>query len=296
MKQRLIFSSVLALAALNMSIAANAAPRIDSYEDYRLYCSPLAFRHQVQSSDCDSYRNLYEQRLQQELEQRQIRRRSIRRQKRSSERANNNKFYLGASLGLGFPTNDVELLNEDISDADVDTAVNNLGLELSTEEARDLVTVDLDLGFSGSLFFGTKFNRNFGLDLELTGSANNVDLVADETDVTYSQGGLFLNPRFEFPLSKQDRSLSVFVSPGIGVTQGRLTIDIPNETAEFLGINEDQSLSLEDKIGFAWQAKAGLAIPFGDRYSGFTQLRYMNSTGDTTADLFATEVGMMLQF
>lgn len=295
-KKSLVLTTITACIALNFSEEAKAG-NISNYEDYRLYCSPTAFRYQVQSSDCHLHKNIYENRLQQELEQQPIRRRRTRRKDKNSNLASQKKFYVGASLGAAFPTEDVELIRDGVSNNDIENFIDSVDFDASAEQVRDFFTIDLDTGLAGSLFFGRKFNRNFGLDLEIAGFGGNVDTEDIENlDVTYVQGGLFLNPRFELPLSKNSNSLAIFLSPGIGITQGKVSLEIPDEVAEGVGINNDQKISLEDEISFAWQAKAGLLFPFSEKYSGFTQVRYMNSAGDIAVDLVSVEAGATIKF
>ena len=114
--------------------------------------------------------------------------------------------------------------------------------------------------------------------------------------MNYSQWGLFINPRYILPLSDRDNSVSIFISPGLGISKGKINYDIPDETAEALGTEEGLSVSLEDDISFAWQIKLGLSFPLNERWRGFTQGRYVNPTGDNTIDLLSAEVGFALEF
>ena len=157
---------------------------------------------------------------------------------------------------------------------------------------REISKIDLDTGFGGSLFAGAKFNKNFATDLEfmLTGGGTEFD------EVGYSQWGIFLNPRFILPLSKKDNAVALFLSPGLGISKGKISYDFTDADAEALGTEEGLSISLEDDLSFAWQVKLGLSVPFSNRYSGFTQVRYVNPTGENTIDLFSTEVGLTIEF
>ena len=316
------------------------AKDIESYQDYRDYCSPAAYQYGIQSSDCDRYRNIYENRSQQELEQQQIRRRDT--QGKSNANQNNRiKGYVGGSLGAFFPTEDVELIefdeNEIIenfvesefgltieeleselgltieelesesglsfaeivelesglsTDEIIESQLSLAELGLTADDLREISTIDLDTGFGGSLFAGAKFNKNFATDLEfmLTGGGTEFD------EVGYSQWGIFLNPKFILPLSQKENSVALFLSPGLGISKGKINYDLTDADAEALGTEEGLSISLEDDLSFAWQVKLGLSVPFNNRYSGFTQVRYVNPTGENTIDLFSTEVGFAVEF
>ena len=157
------------------------AKDIESYQDYRDYCSPAAYQYGIQSSDCDRYRSIYENRLQQETKQQQIRRRDAKIEERTRERKSSKKTtgYIGATIGAFFP------------DADV-----------------------LDTGFGVSLFGGAKFNKYFATDLE-------IDLLGGGTEVSgiaYGIFAAFINPRFIFPFDEKEDSAYAYLSPGIGIS------------------------------------------------------------------------------
>lgn len=328
-KQSLIFSSIAALTVLSLPVKANADTKIKSYEDYRLYCSPQAFRYQVQSSDCSLYQNIYENRLQQELKQQPVRRRT---QKKANAKFKT-KVYVGGSIGAFFPTEDVELIEFDedevienffesefglsieeleaetglsfeeireLVEAEIGLSTNEIiesqlglsSLGLSSEQLREIASLDLDTGFGGSLFVGGRFDRNFATDLEfmIFGGGTELD------EVNFSQWGIFLNPKFIQPLSSKDRSVSLFISPGIGISKGKVNYELTDADAEALGTEEGLSVSLEDDISFAWQIKLGLSIPFDEKYSSFTQVRYINPTGENTIDSLSTEIGFAVEF
>ena len=302
-KNRSVASLVAISGLLTMPNIAQAKD-IESYQDYRDYCSPAAYQYGIQSSDCDRYRGIYENRLleeSQQLEQRQIRRRDARKETSDTNQDNRIKGYVGGSLGAFFPTEDVELIKfdgdeiienvveeeigisaeelesefglsiEDLIDPETrdeiiesELGLSNLGL--SADDLREISTINLDTGFGGSLFAGAKFNKNFATDIEfmLTGGGTEFD------EVGYSQWGIFLNPKFIQPLSKKENSIALFLSPGIGISKGKINYDLTDADAEALGTEEGLSISLEDDISFAWQVKLGLSVPFNDRYSGFT--------------------------
>ena len=297
------------------------AKDIESYEDYRDYCSPAAYQYGIQSSDCDRYRSIYENRRLEETKQSEQRPRRRDANKETSDTNQNNRIkgYVGGSLGAFFPTEDVELIEFDENEiienfveselgSSIEELESELGLSveeleselglsfakivelesglttdeiieselglselgLSADDLREISTIDLDTGFGGSLFAGAKFNKNFATDIEfmLIGGGTEFD------EVGYSQWGIFLNPRFIQPLSKKENSVALFLSPGVGISKGKINYDLTDADAEALGTEEGLSVSLEDDISFAWQVKLGLSVPFNDRYSGFTQVRY----------------------
>ncbi len=303
------------------------AKNIESYEDYQQYCSPAAYQYGIQNPDCDRYKGIYENQLQEELEQRQIKRRNTKKEESDANQANRIKGYVGGSLGAFFPTEDVELIEfdedeiiknaveedigisaeeleselglsiEDLVDPELRDAIieSELGLSelgLSADDLREIMTIDLETGFGGSFFAGAKFNKNFGTDVEfmLTTGGTEFD------EVNYFQWGIFLNPRFILPLSKKENSVAFFLSPGVGISKGKISYKLTDNNAEVLGTEEGLSISLEDDLSFAWQAKLGLSMPLGDNYSGFTQVRYVNSTGENAVDIFSTEAGFAIEF
>ena len=318
-------ASIVAISGLLTAPNIALAKDIESYKDYQDYCSPAAYQYGIQSSDCDRYRSIYENRFQEDSEQRQIRRREAT-EKSDTNQSNRIKGYVGGSLGAFFPTEDVELIQFDeneiienfieselgipieelesdlgLSVEELDPEFRNfiieseLGLSelgLSADDLREISKIDLDTGFGGSLFAGAKFNKNFATDLEfmLTGGGTEFD------EVGYSQWGIFLNPKFILPLSKKENSVAIFLSPGLGISKGKINYDLTDADAEALGTEEGLSISLEDDLSFAWQVKLGLSVPFSNRYSGFTQVRYVNPTGENTIDLFSTEVGLTIEF
>ncbi len=222
----------------NMAQAKN----IESYEDYRMYCSATAYQYGIQSSDCDRYKGTYENRLQEEVEQRQIKRRNTNKEESDANQDNRIKGYVGGSLGVFFP------------DADV-----------------------LDTGLGVSLYGGARFNKYIATDLE-------IDLLGGGTidsDIAYGVFAAFINPRFIYPFSDQDKSASVFFSPGIGISA--------------LGVG-DGDTTVTDDTRLTWQAKAGVSIPVSRRLSTFGQVRYASQFEEDTVDFFGTEIGLNFEF
>ena len=157
------------------------AKDIESYQDYQDYCSPAAYQYGIQSRDCDRYRNIYENRFQQELEHRQIRRRNTETEKRTRENQSSQGTigYIGVTLGAFFPNADA-----------------------------------LNTGFGASIYGGAKFNQYFATDLE-------IDLLGGGTEISgiaYGVFAAFVNPKFILPFDEQESSASVYFSPGIGIS------------------------------------------------------------------------------
>lgn len=163
---------------------------------------------------------------------------------------------------------------------------------LETNDFANNPDTDLDTGFGGSLFAGARFNKNFATDLEFTLFSGGTEI----DDTSFSQWGIYLNPRLILPLSKKSDSIAFYLSPGIGISKGKVSYDLPEATTDFLGTEEGLGLSLEDDTSFAWQIKAGVDFPVEERYKGFAQVRYVNPTGENTIDSVATEVGFAVEF
>ncbi len=84
------------------------AKDIESYEDYRDYCSPAAYQYGIQSSDCGKFKSIYEERYQQEQNQQQPQRRNTESKKNDDNDKNEDGIsgYVGTTLGLFFPNDD----------------------------------------------------------------------------------------------------------------------------------------------------------------------------------------------
>ncbi len=172
--------------SLVLSISSEAKARnINSYEDYKLHCSPGAYQYNVQSPYCNQYKKIYENRLQQELNQWYIRRSNTEQENSRNRYDNIIKPYLGGTLGVFFP--------------DLDEA---------------------NTGFGGSIFAGAKFNKNFGADLEFGLLGGGTDF----EDVDYSVWALFVNPRLILPFTDKKNSSHLFFSPGIGISKAEVDL------------------------------------------------------------------------
>ncbi len=197
-------------------------------------------------------------------------------------------YYGGFSLGVGFPSGDVELTN------DVGT---------------DFPDSEYNSGFIGSLFGGIKFTKNLSADIELllglggldtdalddftNDPSNNISIVGDyESEGDYSAFAFYLNPRFELPLN-QNGSLSVYASPGIGISQTNVNFQADDD-----GIENTIDLDLSN-TGFTYQVKGGASLSISDTIGIFGQLRYASLPTDEDIDninVVSTEVGLKFNF
>ncbi len=57
-------ASIVAILGLLTMPKMVQAKDIESYEDYRNYCSPAAYQYGIQSPNCDRFQNIYEHRFQ----------------------------------------------------------------------------------------------------------------------------------------------------------------------------------------------------------------------------------------
>ena len=184
-------ASLVAISGLLTIPNMAQAKDIESYQDYRDYCSPAAYQYGIQSSDCDRYRNIYENRFQQESEQRQIRKRDT----TQTSDANQNKRikgYVGGSLGAFFPDADLSLFG--------------------------INSIDINTGFGVSFYGGAKFNKYFATDIEIALLGGGIDI----SDLDYGVFAAFINPRFIIPLEDSNNSVALFLSPGIGISQASI--------------------------------------------------------------------------
>jgi hypothetical protein len=186
---KIAFASLLVVA--NAALAQ--AQEINSYEDFKLYCSDAAYQYDVASPDCDDYKPYYQERIQEEIQPQntnpdlnKIERRSIKRNEVSG--------YAGLTLGAFFP--------------DIDGA---------------------DTGFGGSVFIGGRWNKYLATDLEFTYLGGGTDI----DSVDYSAWGLAINPRFIIPFTEDNNSASFYISPGLGISSAEAevyNINIEDET------------------------------------------------------------------
>jgi opacity protein-like surface antigen len=119
---------------------------------------------------------------------------------------------------------------------------------------------NLDLGFQGHVFGGTKFNEYIGADLEFTFGFAGVE----DIDENITLLGLYLNPRFEYQFENSD--LTAFLSPGLGFSR-----------ASGFGDSETE---------FDFQIKTGVSFPVKENTDVYVQGRYQNE-----AEAFGIEGG-----
>ena len=225
-------------------------------------------------------------------------------------------YYGGFALGAMFPTGGLELITDDSVDISSD--------------------IDYGTGFAGSVFGGIKFTEKFGAELEFLIGAGGGDTddfssefsqelldptlqtvfddeidqdpdLADlpdgaldvaissgyELDVDYTVFALYASPRFDLPISKK---FTVFVSPGIGISQTNITteenFDLDAEVdsnvfsdEQLESFNEEIDSFANDnpveptevdlsKTGISFQIKAGAEYQISNAIEIFGQVRY----------------------
>ncbi|MCC0178674.1 outer membrane beta-barrel protein [Waterburya agarophytonicola K14] len=202
-------------------------------------------------------------------------------------------YYGGFSLGVGFPSGELEF-------GEIP------GIEFSNPE--------YNTAFLGSLFGGIKFTKSLSADLEfllglggvdsdsLEDSFNELATVGGiegslETDGDFSAFALYVNPRFELPLS-QKGNFSLYVSPGIGISQTNVNFEA---VSDFDGLG-DQNLNVNQdasSTGITFQVKGGASIAFSDTLGVFAQVRYTTLPTDDGFDsinLFGADAGLKFNF
>ena len=171
--------TILAISGLVTTTDMAQAKDIESYEDYRDYCSPAAYQYGIQSPDCDKFKSIYEERYRQEYDLQPTRRDTKKRSTRREFSNSKTKGYIGATLGAFFPDTDV-----------------------------------LNTGFGISLYGGVRFNEYVATDIEIDLLGGGTI----ESDVAYGVFAAFINPRFIFPFNDKENSASAYFSPGIGIS------------------------------------------------------------------------------
>lgn len=197
---------------------------------------------------------------------------------RRTRSTNDSKYYVGATIGVFFPS--------EIDNLEVPAIVNDVG---------SIQAVDPGTGFGGSLYGGYKFSEYISADVE--GFVFFGD--ADPLDSSYTSYGFFVNPRFTYTFDDTGNSLEgvyVFASPGIGLAG----IDFGEDIGDALGDNDSGT-------GFALQIKAGAGYPVSDKIDIIGQARYLyafsafevdrtvgqvTETEDQDFDAFSIELGV----
>ncbi|GAB4539318.1 MAG: hypothetical protein Tsb0014_29650 [Pleurocapsa sp.] len=162
---------------------------------------------------------------------------------------------------------------------------------IDVDESRPFFTgndTDVNTGFGGSLFSGIRFNRYLATDIEISAIGGDIDSDLDE-DESYTMWSLFLNPRFTLPLTSKKNSVSLYLSPGIGVSQ--FSSSVEDEIADL-----DRTTTIEDDTRFVWQIKGGVSVPVSKKFSVLAQLKYISQTGDNAIDYWGPELGINFDF
>ena len=214
------------------------AREINSYEDFKLYCSDTAYQYDVASPYCDDYRPYYKDRIEQEPDRlHNIDAEDSRIKRRDTDR-NDVSGYAGFSLGVFFPENE-----------------------------------DADTGFGESLFVGGRWNRYFATDIEITNFIGGGELF----DPDYYAWALTINPRLIIPFNDNYNSATIYISPGIGVSlvsdledttttdlawqiKGGFTIPIKDKFNIFLQGRYISQFSEEDNSAFS--TEIGFSVNF----------------------------------
>lgn len=208
-------------------------------------------------------------------------------------------YYGGFSGGIGFASGDAA------TDADRET----LGEDFSAEYNNS---------FDASLFGGIKFTDNISADLEFllalggidTEDTNNVfrDLLAEQgTDVDasfdadFNAFALYANPRFELPITKE-KKLSLYISPGIGVSQTNANISLDSveglSAAQLRDVNAQVERD-ESQTGISFQVKGGAEYQVSDTMDIFAQARYVTLPTGGELDsikIFGLDTGLKFNF
>lgn len=131
-----------------------------------------------------------------------------------------------------------------------------LGGSTSGELDADSAPVDLDSGWVVGGAGGYAFSNGVRAEGELLYMSNDLDTVS-EGDITTL--GAFANIAYEF--NSQSR-IRPFVGAGVGFAQ----------------VSYDDGVVDDDDIGFAYQARAGVAYDINERLTGELAYRYLNVT------------------
>ncbi|MDJ0589156.1 MAG: outer membrane beta-barrel protein [Pleurocapsa sp. MO_226.B13] len=276
-------TTLAAAVVLGLSQGAKADDT-KTYETLQVSCNPFASN----KIDAQCSSNLDIKPEAEQIAQRRGRRRKSRVQ----------GYYAGFGLGVGFPSGEIDF--GDIEEIEFDDP-------------------EYDTAFIGNIFGGIKFTKNLAADLEFFLALGGVDsdslddafnqLVASvgaegglETDGDFSAFALYINPRFELPLSSNGK-FNVYVSPGIGISQTNVNFEAQSDIVDFvddegndLNIDTDEDAS---NTGFTFQIKGGASVAFSDTLGAFAQVRYTSLPTDDDFDsinIFGTDAGLKFSF
>ncbi len=132
----------------------------------------------------------------------------------------------------------------------------DLGGSTSGEFDADAAPIDLDSGWVVAGGAGYAFSNGVRTEGELLYMSNDLDSVSEGDIATLAA---FANLAYEFNSRNRIRP---FVSAGVGFAQ----------------VNYDDGVVDDDDIGFAYQAKAGVAYDINERMTAELAYRYMNVT------------------
>jgi hypothetical protein len=179
----ILTSKKIGVATLLVMINATVvqAQEINSYEDFKLYCSDAAYQYNVASPYCDDSKPYYQEQIQEELNRQQnVNTKETEVERREAKRKQNEvSGYAGGALGIFFPDKD-----------------------------------DTDTGFGESLFVGGRWNKYLATDIETIYFSGGGELFSPD----YFAWALTINPRLIIPFNNNYNSASIYISPGLGVS------------------------------------------------------------------------------
>jgi hypothetical protein len=292
---------------LGVSYGANAQ-NVDPYEDYQFSCSSPSTFFDTSNSECESFEVVYLEDNLQELNS-QPNQNEIAQTRR---RRKTGKYYGGFTGGAFFSSGEVDLKLEEFN-PDFKTAFG--GSIFGGMKVNNFINAELELflGFGG--LNGDDFNNE--VDRLVTangGSSQDFDL---ELDGDYSAVALYFSPKFEFALSKSGRGATVFVSPGVGLSQTNVTTEIktsgnPTTVNTFKNLlnnstdpnDRDVAKALDEQVdasqtGISFQIKAGGTFPISRNISIIGQTRFATLPTEDDIDsikLFSVEGGLNFKF
>ncbi|MGD1920976.1 MAG: outer membrane beta-barrel protein [Pleurocapsa sp.] len=257
---------------LGFSFSATAED-IKTYETLQVSCSSFTSNNLDQ---CDSSYSLSAESENQTVAQ-------SRRIRGGRSKGNVDGYYGGFSIGVGLANGGLGFNNVD---PDIEYANS----------------------FVGCIFGGIKFSRNFSADIEFTLVQGGLDsdefddfvnedpndifnIVNQESDGDYSALAVYINPKFELPLTASD-SFNLYISPGIGIAQTNVNFNSGDDIGDLF----DSDFS---NTGLAYQVKGGASYSFNRRTGVFGQLRYASIAADEDVDdinTFSIETGLKLTF
>jgi opacity protein-like surface antigen len=277
-KLGIIFKNVSIAAILVFGLAETAkADQTNNYQDLYVACDPAI----NQASDLNCSFNPQPTEIKQgddtEIAQ------GTRGRRRKSKV---DGYYGGFSGGIGFAGGSAATEEEEAS--------------FSTLGAGD--TGEYTNSFDGSLFGGIKFNKNISADLEFFLALGGLETesfqnllddreVAGNVEGDFSAFALYASPRFELPITGDDK-LSLYVSPGIGLSQANVNLTIEGSD----GFDDDTD---ESQTGISFQVKGGAEYQISDTIDIFAQARFNTlPTGEDldSIKIFGIDGGLKFNF